>query len=119
MKSLYINNNGDIEFDGLNKLKMVEGKDEVIQRNVIGLGINEGEWVFDLLLGLPWIEMMSDKNTTAEDIEREVKDELEADEDIQEVEEIMSEYDNDKRNLIIKFKARLVNGDTFETGIEV
>lgn len=119
MKSLYINNDGDIEFDELNKFKVISGNSEVAQRNKIAISINQGEWIFDILLGIPWVEMMSDKTTTMADYEREIKQILESDEAIKKVEKINTEYTSGTRHLKIDFIAKLVDGTRIEEEVEV
>ncbi|MCF8020857.1 MAG: hypothetical protein K9L62_15875 [Vallitaleaceae bacterium] len=122
MKSLYLNDDGDVEFDKMHNLKMIEGAQEVIQRNKIAISINEGEWIFNKLLGIPWIKMMKDKTKTDRDYEKEVTDILKNDPDINEdTVEINTEYNSFDRELQINFSGRLIDGTVFEssTGIEV
>lgn len=122
MKSLYLNNDGDMEFDEMYNLKMVDESEEVIQRNKIALSVNEGEWIFNKLLGIPWIKMMKDKSKTDRDYERQVKDVLKNDPDIDEdTIEISTEYNGFDRELKIDFSGKLVDGTKFESsaGIEV
>ena len=122
MKSLYLNNDGDMEFDEMYNLKMVDESEEVIQRNKIALSVNEGEWIFNKLLGIPWIKMMKDKSKTDRDYERQVKNILKNDPDINEdTIEISTEYNGFDRELKIDFSGKLVDGTKFESsaGIEV
>jgi len=120
MKSLYLNSdNGDIEFNELGELKMVDNIKEIGQRNEIGLSINQGEWIFDMLLGLPWIEMLSDKDTSQQDIKNLVKEELLKDDDIAEVTEIEADFTGEDRTLYIKFNAKLIDGEELEGEVEV
>jgi hypothetical protein len=122
VKSLYLNNDGDMEFDEMYNLKMVDESEEVIQRNKIALSVNEGEWIFNKLLGIPWIKMMKDKSKTDRDYERQVKDVLKNDPDIDEdTIEISTEYNGFDRELKIDFSGKLVDGTKFESsaGIEV
>lgn len=122
MKSLKLNQDGDIEFDEMHNLKMVEGSEEVIQRNKIAISINEGEWIFNKLLGIPWIKMMKDKSKTDRDYEKEIRVVLKNDPDINEdTIEISTEYNGFDRELKINFSGRLVDGTKFESsaGIEV
>jgi len=122
VKSLYLNNDGDMEFDEMYNLKMVDESEEVIQRNKIALSVNEGEWIFNKLLGIPWIKMMKDKSKTDRDYERQVKNILKNDPDINEdTIEISTEYNGFDRELKIDFSGKLVDGTKFESsaGIEV
>jgi hypothetical protein len=122
VKSIYLNDNGDFEFDNMRNLKMVDKNAEVIQRNKIALIINEGEWIFNKLLGIPWIKLMRDKDKTDRDYESKVKEILKNDFDInEETIEIATEYDSLNRELKIDFKGKLVDGTSFKSsaGIEV
>jgi hypothetical protein len=122
MKSLYLNRDGDVEFDEMHNLKMVKDAQEVIQRNRVAISINEGEWIFNKLLGIPWIEMMKDKTKTESDYENEVLEILKNDPDINENSlEISAEYDEFNRALEISFSGKLVDGTDFKSsaGIEV
>ena len=122
MKSLYLNRDGDVEFDEMHNLKMVKDAQEVIQRNRVAISIDEGEWIFNKLLGIPWIEMMKDKTKTESDYENEVLEILKNDPDINENSlEISAEYDEFNRALEISFSGKLVDGTDFKSsaGIEV
>ena len=120
MKSVLLNDNGDIEFDESGYLKMVEDTDEVLQRNKIALSINQGEWIFNINLGIPWIEYMRDKFKDVDEYVKEVETKLNTDEDIEEITNIDAEYDRGRRILTIEFEGRLINGDRFteEVGVE-
>lgn len=119
MKSLLLNSEGNIEFDNLNNLKMIEGIKEITQRNIIGMKINQGEWVFEKTLGIPWIKIMSDKFMNEDDFKKYIEDELKSDDDIQEIIEINVDKNEVNRNMKIKFKAKLVNDKEIEQEIEV
>ena len=119
MKSLYLNENDDLDFDNMGNLKMVNGNDEVRQRIEISLNINEGEWIFDKTLGIPWIDLISDKDTKIYEIENEIIDEVESDDRVEEVIEIESDLDTARRDLDVKFKAKLTNGDIVSGEVEV
>jgi hypothetical protein len=121
VKSIYLNDNGDFEFDSMHNLKMVDKSAEVVQRNKIALSMNEGEWIFNKLLGIPWIEYMRDKTKTDRDYEKEVREILKNDPDIDEYTiGIEIEYNGFDRELKIDFKGKLVDGTSFESsaGIE-
>lgn len=119
MESILLNESGDIEFDENGMLKLVDETDEIVQRNKIALSINQGEWIFNTNLGVPWVKLMKDKFKDERDYEREIKIELDKDDDIEEIENIESEFDREKRILKIEFSGKLVNGDRFTEEVEV
>ncbi len=119
MESVLLNEDGDIEFDNNGMLKLIDGTDEILQRNKIALSINQGEWIFNTNLGIPWVEFMRDKFKDERDYEREIEIELDRDEDIEEIEDISSEFDRARRVLKIEFSGKLVNGDRFTEEVEV
>lgn len=119
MKSVYLDENGDVEFDVNGNLKLINGVEEILQRNKIALSINEGEWIFNINLGIPWVKFMQDKNRDFEDYERELKLELDKDKDIDQIDDVTSSYDREKRLLKLKFSGTLVNGVRFSEEVEV
>lgn len=102
MKSLYIDNSGDIEFDSKMDLKMVDAIDEIKQRLKIELLTNKGEWFLNTNFGIPWIELLSE-NQAIERYKREISKVLNGDEDVTKVREINLDYDRNNRHLNIYF----------------
>lgn len=113
MKSLYLNRAGDLEFDGLNNLKMVEGNSEVRQRLWIAILTNQGEWFLNSNFGVPWMELLGDKNDE-EDIKQAILVELKQDAAVKEVDDLALKYDNQTRALTIIFAGKLVDGSFFD-----
>lgn len=109
MKSLYLNKDGDLEFDGLNSFKMVEGDDEVRQRLRIAILTNMGEWFLDTSLGVPWMDMLGKRNNQDE-IKQAILKELKKDDDVQSIETIDIVFDDHERTLNISFNGTLING---------
>lgn len=114
--------NGDLVFNSRNNLEMVKEKQEVVQRVKVELSVNKGEWIFNKLFGVPWIELMRDKEKGERDYEREVLKVLKEDKEVvNESIEINVNYDELERVMNIDFIAKLTNGDLIEeqVGIEV
>lgn len=109
MKNLKLNNDGDLELDGLKNLKMVDGIEEVRQRTRITLGTNQGEWFLNLRYGIPWIEMLSE-GSSPERFRKEVLRVLNDDPAIDEIESIDLSIDRQDRKLEIEFIA-IVDGE--------
>lgn len=117
MKSLYLDDTGDIELDGLNKLKMIDGLEEVKQRNRLSLGTRKGEWFLNKLFGIPWIKMLSE-NELPESFQKEILKVLNNDPAIDGVEKIELDFDRQDRKLEIKFVA-IANGERFNERVVI
>ena len=117
MKSLYLDSSGDISFDGLKNLKMIDGLEEVKQRNRLTLGTNQGEWFLNKLFGIPWIKMLSE-GESPESFQKEILKVLNNDPAIDEVEEINLDFNRPDRKLEIKFVA-IANGERFNERVVI
>ena len=117
MKSLYLNEDGDIEFDSLHNLKMVDGLDEVKQRLRLTLGTNRGEWFLNKKFGIPWIDMLS-KGAPPEKYRKEILKVLNNDPAIDEVEEINFNFERQDRKLKIEFVA-VADGERFRERVVI
>lgn len=118
MKSFYLNNEGDLEFDQLNNIKMVADKKEVEQRTRLSLSTNRGEWFLNLKFGIPWVKLLGQKNNQ-EDIRYELIKTLSQDSAIKAVDWVDFDYDYANRNLTVSFKATLIDNTSFEKTVEV
>jgi hypothetical protein len=118
MKSLYLDNNGDLVINQLNNFKMIDGEDEVRQRNRLTLGTRAGEWFLDSSFGLPWFELM-EKGVTNDEIEREIVAALLEDDSVKEITEMEFNLDKSKRKLNIYLEGTLTGGEDFKLEAEV
>ena len=59
MKTLQLNDSGDLEFDGVNNLRMVDGVEEVRQRLRLTIKTNRDEWFLNKRFGYPWFDLLS------------------------------------------------------------
>lgn len=118
-KSLKLNQQGDLEISSGGNLKMIEGTAEVAQRNRLKIGTHRGEWIFNLLMGIPWIDLMAEKPPAAQDIKRALRQALREDEDIKEVLQVDFEYNPADRTGEIYFEVLLINGERIAEEAEV
>jgi hypothetical protein len=119
LKSFYINPaTNDLEFDGQNNIKMVDGDDELLQSVRMTIATNLNEWFLNPEFGF-------DRSVLQVKIleEDRVIDELYAailqDERIASVEDITFDFDRVNRHLKIDFKFTKKDGQTVEGVIEV
>jgi len=117
MKTLKLKNNGDLEFDSRMDLEMVDEIDEVKQRIKIKMNTNEGEWMFNLLFGIPWIERLSNSEPP-EVLVGEVREVLENDDAVDEIVEINYDFDKANRGIEINFIA-MIDGERFDESVVI
>ena len=112
MKTLLLNQDGDLEFDGQNSLKMVEGANEKLQAVQLLLQTNTGEWFLNTEHGLAYFEILGQKPN--EEILRTVF--MEAFEQEPRIEEVLSldfEFERITRHLTVNFRLRM-EGEVIE-----
>src|SRR5690606_30226512 len=122
LRSFYIDpETRDLEFDRLGRLKMVESDVEQTaerQRLRLRLGTRAGEWFLDVLLGVPWLELV-EKGVRRERIRAEVLRALHRDEQVERVESLTIGELAPDRTLPIEFVARLRSGQQLADRVEV
>lgn len=118
MKSLKLNDNGDLNFNDINSLEMVEGENEVRQRIRLGMGTYLGEWFLDTSLGMDWFELLQKENGRDE-IKRAVLEYLNEDAAIDKVNEIELDFDIEKRHLDVKIDGTLTDESNFRMTVGV
>ncbi|MBM7623639.1 DUF2634 domain-containing protein [Sporohalobacter salinus] len=117
MKTLYLNDNGDIEFNNLYSLKIIEGDEEVRQRNKLTLATREEEWFLNLNFGIPWFDLLG-KQGTVEEIKQEIIKTIETDDAVESIDSVELDFDKDNRELEIKLEGILENGRYFQQTID-
>lgn len=116
MLSLYLNGDGDFEFDEINNLKMIDGLAELKQRLWLAMTTRGGEWFLDPSLGIPWFDILG--NTGSEDaIKQEIIRVLKADAAIDSITKLT--LDKTDRNLSVYFECSLTDGTAYEQMVEV
>ena len=115
MKTLLLNEQGDLEFDGSNNLRMVEGKDEIKQSIRLLLGTAQGEWFLNTEHGIDWHEILGQKQPNLMEIRAIIIEGLEQEPRIDEVEEVNVELDD--RTLKVKIYMT-VEGEQVEEELE-
>ena len=106
MKTLKLDNSGDLEFDNRHSLKLVEDKEEVKQRLKIELSTNVGEWFLNLQFGVPWIEMLSE-GEPPERFRAEISKILNADPAVEEIKSVNVNLNKSQRHLEISFQLKI------------
>lgn len=106
MKTLKLNNNGDLEFDSRMNLAVVDEINEVKQRIGISLKTNKGEWFLNILFGVPWIELLSN-GEPPERFRKEVIKVLNNDQDVEEVLSVTTDFNIQDRKLTIDFEVKI------------
>lgn len=116
MKSIYINQGtGDIEFDGQNRLKMIDEDDEIMQGIWIIITTNLGEWFLNNRFGFARFNILGHKFDEANAVDELHAAVLQHDK-IETVEDVSLEYNPSTRKLKIKYKCIKTNGEVIEGG---
>jgi hypothetical protein len=102
MRSVYLNDNGDFEFDSMNEVKMIDGIDEIKQRLKISLITEMEEWFLNLDFGVPWLKMLGEGDPPAE-FRKEVLKVLNDEPAVDKIREVNTEFDRANRSLEINF----------------
>lgn len=122
LRSFYINpETRDLEFDNQGRLRMVETDEQHTaerQRLRLRLGTRTGEWFLDILLGVPWLDLV-EKNVPRERIRTEVLRALHRDDQVERVEFLTIGELTADRTLPIEFTVRLKSGGELSDTVEV
>lgn len=112
MKTLYLNDNGNLEFDGQNSLRMVEGADEMRQSVRLLLQTNTGEWFLNTGHGLEYMSILGQK-PNEELIRAAFMEAFQQEPRIEEVLSLDFEFDRLDRHLTVNFRLRM-EGEVIE-----
>lgn len=111
MKTLYINpTTGDIELNGQNSFKMIEGDDELVQCVAMRFGANKGEWFLDRDFGLDR-SVVQTKNYDEVMVSDALYETALQNERVASVEEITFDLDKENRKLNIDFQFAKEDGE--------
>lgn len=114
MRDIKLNNQGDIEINSMNDIRMIDSIEEISQRLRHSLITEMKEWFLDLDFGIPWIDMLQEK-TEPEVYRKEVLKVLKSDQAVKKVLYINTEFDRQNRYLEIDFKVQLDEGTIEES----
>ncbi|MFP4017563.1 MAG: hypothetical protein ACLFUI_11085 [Halanaerobiales bacterium] len=114
MRSVYLNDNGDFEFNSMNEVKMIDGIDEIKQRLKISLITEMKEWFLNLDFGVPWLKMLGEGDPPAE-FRKEVLKVLNDEPAVDKVLSIKTHFDRGDRSLEIEFEVRIDDEDVTES----
>ena len=106
MKTLKLNDSGDLEFDGINNLRMVDGVEEVRQRLRLTIKTNRGEWFLNKRFGYPWFGLLSENKPETE-YRKELIKVLNNDPAVDEIVEINLNRILEERKLTVNFRAKI------------
>jgi hypothetical protein len=115
--SLMLNAEGDLIFDELNNLVMVEGTAELAQRLSLAIRIRAGEWFLDTSLGIPWFELLGNKGAELK-IQREIRRVLLEDAAVRSVGAI-NLTPLPERTLAVDFEVTLTDDTQYKQMVEV
>lgn len=116
MKSFYLNPlTNDVELDGSNNLRMVEGDDELIQSVWMVVSTNLEEWFLNIDHGFKR-KIVLGKNVNFEAVTEELYAAILQDERVSSVEDIQFDYDAATRKLRIDFAFSKQNGEIVKGG---
>jgi hypothetical protein len=109
--NLFINSDGDIEFDHTtNNLKVATGHEEIRQIILRNLETFEGEWFLDTTLGVPWFTEILSKQVTVAKVDALIMDVIVNSDGVLSLISYDSEYDKATRTLAVTFTAQTVAG---------
>jgi len=112
MKTLLLNESGNLEFDGQNSLRMVEGADEMRQSVRLLLQTNTGEWFLNTGHGLEYMSILGQK-PNEEELRVAFMEAFEQEPRIEEVLSLNFEFDRLDRHLTVNFRLRM-DGEVIE-----
>jgi len=95
-------------------IQLIRGRDETAQRLTISFGTYLGEWFLDSRVGVPYFQTIFAKGTPTSEIEDIFRQVLEKDDGIDQVSELVVEYDAATRDLTVSVVARDIDGNTVE-----
>ncbi len=108
MKTFLINQEGDLEFDGQNNLRMVSGEGEKAQSLRLRLSTNQGEWFLNTGFGLDY-SVIQTKDPDLEEVRAVILEALEQEERVEEV--LSLEANLADRVLAVTFLVRMAGED--------
>lgn len=110
MKSFYFDQElGDVKFNELHDVEEITGKMELEQALWLRLKTNQGEWMFDVNFGVPWMELFS-KKASPKEFRTEIRKTIYQEERVINVIDISVDFDIDNRKLSVYFEAETTEG---------
>jgi hypothetical protein len=120
MKNYYIDPlTDDVTLDSTNNLRFTETLTEYVSQKIINnLQTFKGEWYQNIDLGIPYYDRVLIKNPDLDDVDNLFQSEILEVEEVVEILEYESEFDNSTRKYTVNFKVLAQEVETEET-IEV
>lgn len=117
MKSFLLNENGDIEFNTMHNIKMIEGIEEIKQRLRNSLITEKEEWFLNQSFGVPWLKLLENGDQPAA-FRKEVLKVLNNEPAVDEIISVKTSFDRANRALNIDFSVR-VGGETVTESVVI
>lgn len=89
---------------------LIENQDDLEQLIRTRLFMFQGEWAFDTSAGVPWMEDVLGKPSSAQEATSPIKDEILSIPGVRELLEFSAEYTPSTRNVIIRFTVSTDHG---------
>lgn len=105
--TLRLDDDGDIVFDDLGRLEMIEGPDAVRQGLRIRMITRLREWFLDAAFGIPWLELLGEKPVNVDRIRDEVSTALLRDPDVESIRRLDIDLDPLNRKLVVRFAVQV------------
>lgn len=114
MRSFFINpTTGDLDLDGQNNIRMIEGDDELVQCVMIAMRTNKGEWFLNPDHGFNRSVVQTKRYDEAM-VSDEVYEAVLQEDRIVTIDELKFDYDRQTRQLKVDFKFSKEDGEMVE-----
>lgn len=118
MKTFYIDpSNNDIEFDGQNNIKMVDGNDELVQCVALTLKTNKNEWFLNPEHGFDRAVVQT-KHYNEVMVNDALNEAVLQEDRARNIDEVAFDYDKATRHLKVDFKFYKKDGSLVEGGVK-
>lgn len=109
MSNLLMDATGDLDFNG--GLKIVKGREAYAQRLKNAFEYALGEWFLNITEGIPYFQVIFEKNTSREIITQICKSVILRDKETSNIEQFDLQIDRSNRTMDLYFVARSINGE--------
>src|SRR5688572_25914034 len=99
----------DFTLTATGDIAMVEGPSAARQRIHLGLGTNQGEWRFDLRVGVPWLFSVLGQYGDSAAIRSLIVDEIRQDFEVESIGELTAQFNRANRNISYQVPVRLTS----------
>lgn len=118
MRSWKLDGTGDFVFDSNRTMQMVEDDDELVQAVRVAIQTNLGEWFINPLFGFDRFDVLG-QNYDVERITDDITYAMSQVDRVDTVDDIYTEFDSEKRKLLISYVFTKVDGDQLADTVEM